>query len=102
MTTRAHKSDDAHNAAFYGNDCRGKAPHPSKRHALAEGRTLVASGVTRPGLVLNAYRCRQCKKWHLGHSPRRYVDATHRVRSAPTALEHEVADAIRAYLDAVV
>ncbi len=88
-------------AALQGDTaCRGKVPHPSKRHALAAGRaTLAHPQRHRPGLVLNAYRCRRCGKWHLGNSPARFVESSHRVQASDAPpLERELAAVLQPYL----
>lgn len=51
-------------------ECTGKQAHATKAealdHAFALRRRLPA---TRSSA--NAYHCRHCSKWHVGHRPRR-------------------------------
>ena len=51
--------------------CIGKERYPSKRHAEAAVRNMMADG--RGRRTLGAYRCRnhRCRGWHTGNSTRR-------------------------------
>lgn len=46
----------------------GKVSHKTKRRALAHQRRLERDGRVREGGVINAYECRHCGCWHVGHS----------------------------------
>ena len=53
----------------YGDGCRGKRWYPSKAHAQsAVRRSQLERG--QDGRM-NAYRCKACGRWHIGHRPYR-------------------------------
>lgn len=54
--------------AVYSNGCRGKAHYSSKAVANAKIRAVIQDGHPDDG-TLNAYKCRVCKSWHIGHRP---------------------------------
>jgi hypothetical protein len=43
--------------------CWHKARYPSKKNAAAFARTMERLD----GEPMNAYRCRECHSWHIGH-----------------------------------
>lgn len=43
--------------------CDGKIRHTDKRNSLKHLISLKKEG----GVNLNAYRCKFCKGWHIGH-----------------------------------
>lgn len=66
MKSRSYTLGKAQDAfESYDNRCRGKHVYPSKRQANGMRRALVAKG--HAGATLNAYRCRDCRHWHLGN-----------------------------------
>lgn len=44
-------------------DCRGK-----KRHRNRDGALIHMRKLKEPGM--HAYKCPQCRKWHIGHTNR--------------------------------
>lgn len=52
--------------ATKGRSCQGKRRHPSQAKALAHLRDLLSKG----GVRLNAYECRHCGGFHVGHLPK--------------------------------
>lgn len=48
--------------------CDGKERHPSKRAAAGIARVIVQQGRSRPGYILQPYKCRMCGGWHVGNS----------------------------------
>lgn len=100
---KAHHGDEAWLAALNTNGCRGKVRHPSKAHALANGRQLAARGrdaLTNRRLALNAYKCPTCGRWHLGHFSRRALTDASAIVDTATPLERALAAALKPYLDA--
>ena len=59
MSRQAHSRGVKNPVNFY-RGCRGKEAYPSRRVALGIVRVMQDPD-------LHAYRCRVCKKWHLGH-----------------------------------
>lgn len=49
-----------------GRSCAGKRRHPRRDAALGHLAVLVAEGAVR----LNAYPCRHCGGFHVGHLPK--------------------------------
>lgn len=47
--------------------CGGKIKHPSRRVALSHARRLADLDQRQ----VNAYKCRVCHGWHIGHAHRR-------------------------------
>lgn len=45
--------------------CDGKQRHPTAERAWAHITSLARSGLAKG--TLNAYRCRFCRGWHVGH-----------------------------------
>jgi hypothetical protein len=43
--------------------CLGKMRYPSRKNAAAAARVITRNS----GELLEAYRCRYCKRWHIGH-----------------------------------
>lgn len=52
-------------AGAFGNGCRGKVRHTSKKLALGQLRLILKRD---PGACLNAYHCKVCKGWHVGNT----------------------------------
>lgn len=52
--------------ATRGRSCTGKIRHAGEAAATAHMRKLLARGAVR----LNAYACRHCGGWHVGHLPK--------------------------------
>lgn len=48
--------------------CRRKERLDSEEAARAKMRRVIAAGDAAPG-SLNAYRCRACDGYHVGHTP---------------------------------
>lgn len=46
--------------------CEGKIPHETQVAAVAHKVSLKKQGAAR----MHAYKCKRCKKWHVGHLPR--------------------------------
>lgn len=55
-------------SALKARSCHGKVSHPSKRVANGVIRDMVNKGLTREGFILNAYKCKNCGRWHVGNS----------------------------------
>lgn len=51
--------------ASYAPGCRGKRAYPSKAHAQSAVRTSQQD--RGQDATMNAYRCKVCKGWHIGH-----------------------------------
>ncbi|WP_157181575.1 hypothetical protein [Actinopolymorpha alba] len=49
-----------------GRSCKGKRGYPTSTAADTQRRDLIARG----GVRLATYRCRHCKRWHVGHLPK--------------------------------
>jgi hypothetical protein len=47
--------------------CLGKVPYPSEAGARAALKLYQQTGTMRTGDGVDAYRCRFCTGWHLGH-----------------------------------
>jgi hypothetical protein len=47
--------------------CHGKVKFPSKKNARARARLLALAD----GGWWMSYKCRHCRRWHIGHSSRR-------------------------------
>jgi hypothetical protein len=58
-------------AAQFGNECRNKVPHTSKRLATGALRVLKAAPDVEGAERLNVYKCKACGHWHVGHTRRR-------------------------------
>lgn len=54
---------------IYDKRCRGKAHYSSKRRAEAQIRVLIDRGRIPDDGTMNAYKCRTCRTWHIGHKP---------------------------------
>ena len=50
--------------------CLGKRPYLSQEEALAVKKEIRKSGKSRRFTGLDAYKCRWCAYWHIGHSKR--------------------------------
>jgi hypothetical protein len=50
-----------------GRGCGGKRRHATREDAELEVGRKVARGA--PNGAYNAYRCRSCGSWHVGHRP---------------------------------
>lgn len=48
--------------------CDGKQAHNTQAQALDHMHSLIRNGAAH----LRVYRCRFCRKWHVGHPPRRW------------------------------
>jgi hypothetical protein len=48
--------------------CEGKQQHGSRAAARTHIHALIAKGAG----LLNVYKCRYCKTWHVGHLMRRH------------------------------
>lgn len=46
--------------------CSGKSPYNDKREALAAARDSAVAFM-EPREAWNAYYCKHCRKWHVGH-----------------------------------
>lgn len=53
----------------FKNQCRNKVELSSKKMARSVANKMKREG--RAGSSLQPYRCKQCRKWHVGHSWRR-------------------------------
>jgi len=51
--------------------CEGKRPYPSQAEAVRSAHSLRSEGVEGIG----TYRCPWCRQWHVGHMPRRVLQA---------------------------
>lgn len=75
--------------AVFGNGCRGKAHYRSKRQANGRIRVLERDGKTEPA-TMNAYKCKACRTWHIGHRPgTRYVLMQRQFDAADAAAKDE-------------
>jgi len=54
---------------FEHRSCRSKVPHGSRRVARAVAKDMMDR---RGGGRLDAYRCRFCDAWHVGHPMARH------------------------------
>lgn len=63
--TQAHELGEA----IYEKGCRGKRHYVSRRRANGAIRVLVQSGAIPDDGTMNAYKCRSCRTWHIGHKP---------------------------------
>lgn len=54
-----------------GKSCVGKQRHGSKKDAKAVIRLIEEQGANNSALPMNAYRCKFCKYFHVGHIPAR-------------------------------
>lgn len=55
---------------LWAQGCRGKVGHASRRRALAVVRAMRRQAV-QDSAALDAYRCRECRLWHVGHASKR-------------------------------
>lgn len=103
---RKHHGNEALLSELNTAHCRGKERHPSKGHAKAMGRKILAQGGGRGRLLLVAYKCATCGSWHNGNSPRRLVRDDTSIaridRSPATLLEHQLAAVLRPFLIGVL
>jgi hypothetical protein len=53
--------------AFLSCGSKGKIPY-SRSDALRAVKRLRAIGSDDPAAPLNAYRCTDCRRWHVGHN----------------------------------
>lgn len=68
MSSGYHPQAGPQGSAVYLNGCRGKQHYPSKSFARAKIQQAIAHGHPDDG-TLNAYKCKACKSWHIGHKP---------------------------------
>lgn len=52
-----------------GRGCRGKLRYPKRKQALSAMNGHVANHPDDPR-PLSAYRCEECRGWHIGHDGR--------------------------------
>lgn len=57
----------------YDPDCTGRIAHATRRHAFAHIRRKRHARLT-------VYRCRNCRRWHVGWTPRCFRQI-HRTRT---------------------
>ncbi len=71
-TPRAASLDLARRSTRGHRQCDGKESYPSKRVARGIVRVMQATGQTRPGYRLDAYKC-ACGSWHLGNTRLKFL-----------------------------
>jgi hypothetical protein len=72
MSHRGGSGDDAPPTfGDFGDGCRGKVRHTSRGHAKGALRVLLRRSPDPRGWPMSEYKCRECHKWHTGHTPRR-------------------------------
>lgn len=99
---KAHHGNQATLAALNADGCRSKIRYSSKRRAMASGRQVLDRGhdtAKYASSCFNAYKCKTCGCWHLGHLHKRQItDASSVVHLSASVLEQQLADALRPYL----
>lgn len=55
--------------ADHGKECGSKVPHQSREAAGGQLAAMVKKLGVNPAMM-NVYRCRFCRSWHVGHRVR--------------------------------